>query len=170
MAAALWRNTQSCLTGPSKPSENKIAALGSTKRLRWSHYDYLCLVRRLRSLSCGILPCMPTDSNEHIASYYRSKVIVSSLRRGSFCTAFGSYFVLLLSCLPAGQTRRMWMVRQGSSLTWLSIRIRLQRRKPGESNKLFDLIVLPQDTIRPIRSIRGRNTNRKHSGAWRALL
>ena len=24
-------------------------------------------------------------------------------------------------------------------------------RKPGESNKLFDLIVLPQDTIRPIR-------------------
>ena len=36
------------------------------------------------------------------------------------------------------------------------MRIRLQGRKPGESNKLFDLIVLPQDTIRPIRSIRGK--------------
>ena len=47
------------------------------------------------------------------------------------------------------------MVRQGSSLTWLSIRIRLQGRKPGESNKLFDLIVLTQDTIRPIRKICG---------------
>ena len=86
---------------------------------------------------------------------HRSEVIVSSLRKGSFCTAFGSYFVLLLSCLPAGQTRRMWRVRQGSSLTWLSMRIRLQRRKPGETNKHFDLIVLPQDTIRPIRKIRG---------------
>ena len=31
------------------------------------------------------------------------------------------------------------MVRQGSSLTWLSIRIRLHGRKPRESNKLFDL-------------------------------
>ena len=62
-------------------------------------------------------------------------------------------FVAFLSA--SGQTRRMWRVRQGSSLTWLSIRIRLQGRKPGESNKLFDLIVLPQDTIRPIRKIRG---------------
>ena len=44
------------------------------------------------------------------------------------------------------------------------------RRMPGGSYKLFDLIILPQDTIRPIRSIRGRNTKRKHSGAWRALL
>ena len=41
-----------------------------------------------------------------------------------------------------GQTRRVWRVRQGSSLTWLSIRIRLQGRKPGESNKLFDLYYL----------------------------
>ena len=30
--------------GPSKPPENKIAAVGSTKRLRWSHNDYLRLV------------------------------------------------------------------------------------------------------------------------------
>ena len=29
--------------------------------------------------------------------------------------------------------------RQASSLTWLSIRIGLQGRKPRESNKLFDL-------------------------------
>ena len=35
----------------------------------------------------------------------------------------------------------MWRVRQGSSLTWLSIRIRLQGRKPEESNKLFDLFL-----------------------------
>ena len=35
------------------------------------------------------------------------------------------------------------------------MRIRLQRRKPGENNKHFDLIVLPQDTIRPIRKICG---------------
>ena len=34
--------------GPSKPPENKIAAKGSTKRLRWSHNDILCLVGRLR--------------------------------------------------------------------------------------------------------------------------
>ena len=33
----------------------------------------------------------------------------------------------------------MGRVRQGSSLAWLSIRIGLQGRKPGESNKLFDL-------------------------------
>ena len=33
----------------------------------------------------------------------------------------------------------MGRVRQGSSLTWLSIRIGLQGRKPRESNKLFDL-------------------------------
>ena len=37
------------------------------------------------------------------------------------------------------------MVRQGSSLTWLSMRIRLQGRKPRESNKLFDLFYRPQD-------------------------
>ena len=33
----------------------------------------------------------------------------------------------------------MGVIRQGSSLTWLSIRIRLQGHKPRESNKLFDL-------------------------------
>ena len=75
---------------------------------------------------------------------------------GLFCTAKGSYFVLWLSCLPAGQTRRMWMVRQGSSLTWMSIRIRLQGRKPRESNKLFDLFYRHRTLIRPIRSIRGK--------------
>ena len=31
------------------------------------------------------------------------------------------------------------MDRQGSLLSWLSIRIGLQGRKPRESNKLFDL-------------------------------
>ena len=33
----------------------------------------------------------------------------------------------------------MGRVRQGSSLTWLNMRIGLQGRKPRESNKLFDL-------------------------------
>ena len=54
------------------------------------------------------------------------------------------------------------MVGQGSSLTWMSIRIGLQGRKPRESNKLFDLFFPPQDTIRlirPIRPIRGRKKN-----------
>ena len=44
-----------------------------------------------------------------------------------------------------GQTRRMWRVRRGSSLSWLSIRIRLQGRMPRESNKLFDLLFPSQD-------------------------
>ena len=44
LAAALCRNSQSCLAGPSKPTENKIAADGSKKRLPWSHNDILCLV------------------------------------------------------------------------------------------------------------------------------
>ena len=35
----------------------------------------------------------------------------------------------------------MGRARQGSSLTWLSIRIGLQGRKSGESNKLFDLFL-----------------------------
>ena len=34
--------------GPSKPPENKIAAVGSKKRLPWSHNDILRLVERLR--------------------------------------------------------------------------------------------------------------------------
>ena len=52
-------------------------------------------------------------------------------------------FVVFLSV--CGQTRQMGMVRQGSSLSWLSIRIGLQWRMPGESNKLFDLLFPSQD-------------------------
>ena len=44
LAAAQCRNSQSCLAGPSKPPENKIAADGSKKRLPWSHNDILRLV------------------------------------------------------------------------------------------------------------------------------
>ena len=44
-----------------------------------------------------------------------------------------------------GQTRRVWMVSRGSSLSWLSIRIGLQGHKPRESNKLFDLLFPSQD-------------------------
>ena len=39
--------------GPSKPPENKITAVGSTKRLPWSHNNILRLVRYLSS---GVLP------------------------------------------------------------------------------------------------------------------
>ena len=45
LGSTLWRNSQSCLAGPSKPPESKIAAVGSTKRLPWSHNDILRLVR-----------------------------------------------------------------------------------------------------------------------------
>ena len=48
----------------------------------------------------------------------------------------------------------MGMVSQGSLLTWQTIRIGLQGRKPGESNKLFDLYYRHRTLIRPIRSIR----------------
>ena len=52
----------------------------------------------------------------------------------------GQLFCFVGFLSSCGQTRWVWMVRQGSSLSWLSIRIRLQGRKPGESNKLFDLL------------------------------
>ena len=86
---------------------------------------------------------------------HRSKVIVSSLRWRLILYCLRQLFCFVAFLSACGQTRRMWRVRQGSSLTWLSMRIRLQRRKPGENNKHFDLIVLPQDTIRPIRKICG---------------
>ena len=50
LGSTLWRNSQSCLAGPSKPPESKIAAVGSTKRLPWSHNDYPRLVRGSRPL------------------------------------------------------------------------------------------------------------------------
>ena len=50
-----------------------------------------------------------------------------------------------------GQARRMWVVGQGSSLAWLTIRIGQQGRKPGERNKLFDLFYRHRTLIRPIR-------------------
>ena len=51
---------------------------------------------------------------------------------------------------------------QGSSLTWMTIRIGLQGRKPGERNKLFDLFYRHRTLIRPIRLIRGKR--RKATG------
>ena len=56
LGSTLWRNSQSCLAGPSKPPENKIAAVGSTKRLPWSHNDILRLVRGAPVLWISILP------------------------------------------------------------------------------------------------------------------
>ena len=106
-----------------------------------------------------VLPSRQQSATCTLVTYeegtHRSKVIVSSLRWRLILYCLRQLFCFVAFLSACGQTRRMWMVRQGSSLTWLSIRIRLQGRKPGESNKLFDLIVLPQDTIRPIRSIRG---------------
>ena len=57
LGSTLWRNSQSCLAGPSKPPESKIAAVGSTKRLPWSHNDILRLVRGSRPLDF----CFTTD-------------------------------------------------------------------------------------------------------------
>ena len=104
----------------------------------------IVLPSRQRSAICHLL------SHEDRLLVGLRKLSVAS-DGGSFCTAKGSYFALWLSCLPVGQTRRMWMVRQGSSLMWLSIRIRLQGRKPEESNKLFDLLFRHKTRIRPIR-------------------
>ena len=75
----------------------------------------------------------------------RSKVTVSSLRRRLILYCQGQLFCFVAFPSASGQTRRMGMVRQGSSLTWLSIRIGLQGRKPGESNKLFDLFYRSQN-------------------------
>ena len=76
---------------------------------------------------------------------HRSKVIVSS-RRWRLILYCQRQLLCLFGCLSAcGQTRRMWMVRRGSSLSWLSIRIGLQGHKPRESNKLFDLFSPSQD-------------------------
>ena len=69
----------------------------------------------------------------------RSEVTVSSLRWRLILNCLRQLFCFDGFLSACGQTRRMGMVRQGSSLTWLSIRIGLQGRKPGESNKLFDL-------------------------------
>ena len=71
----------------------------------------------------------------------RSEVIVSSLRWRLILYCQGQLFCFDAFLSACGQTRRMGMVRQGSSLTWLSIRIGLQGRKPRESNKLFDLFL-----------------------------
>ena len=130
------------------------------------------LLRRCTRLLM-VLPSRQRSAMCSLVSYeegaHRSKVIVSSLRWRLILYCLRQLFCFVAFLSACGQTRRMWRVRQGSSLSWLSIHIRLQGRKPGESNKLFDLIVLPQDTIRPIRKIRGKNKNHKHSCAWRAL-
>ena len=48
-------------------------------------------------------------------------------------------FCFVVFRLPAGQTRQMGRFRQASLLAWMNITTWLQGRKPGESNKLFDL-------------------------------
>ena len=68
-------------------------------------------------------------------------------------------FCFVVSLSACGQTRQMWRIRRGSSLSWLSIRIRLQGRKPRESNKLFDLF-FPSHDLSPVKekcSLRGHN-------------
>ena len=57
LAAALCRNSQSCLAGPSKPPENKIAAFGSTKQAPLEPQRYPSPGERLRPPpSSGVLP------------------------------------------------------------------------------------------------------------------
>ena len=81
----------------------------------------------------------------------RSEVTVSSLRRRLILYCKGQLFCFVGFLSASVQTRQMWVVRQGSSLTWMTIRIRLQGRKPGESNKLFDHFYHHRILIRPIR-------------------
>ena len=73
-----------------------------------------------------------------------SEVTVRSLRWRLILYCQRQLFCFVAFPSACGQTRRMWMVRQGSSLSWLSIRIGLQGRKPRESNKLFDLFYRPR--------------------------
>ena len=75
----------------------------------------------------------------------RSKVTVRSLRWRLILYCLRQLFCFVVFLSACGQTRRMGMLRQGSSLSWLSIRIRLQGLKPRESNKLFDLFSPLQD-------------------------
>ena len=75
----------------------------------------------------------------------RSEVIVSSLRWRLILYCQGQLFCFVGFLSARGQTRRVCIVRRGSSLSWLSIRIGLQGRKPRESNKLFDLFFPSHD-------------------------
>ena len=56
----------------------------------------------------------------------RPEVTVSSLRWRLILYCQGQLFCFDAFLSACGQTRRMGMVRQGSSLTWLTIRIGLQ--------------------------------------------
>ena len=137
-------------------------------RLPRSHNDILRLVRG-SAPSSSVLPSKPPDSNEHIASYYWSEVIVSSLRRRLILYCQGQLFCFDAFLSACGQTRRMGMVRQGSSLTWLSIRIGLQGRKPRESNKLFDLFFPPWGNfVQSVQSV--QSVVEKESILWRTAL
>ena len=86
----------------------------------------------------------PEDWGE---AYHHAKDIVVAPGE-PFCTANGSYFVLWLSVCQ-GQTRRVGRFSQASLLAWMNITTWLQRRKPGESNKLFDLFPPQSNPFNP---------------------
>ena len=108
----------------------------------------MVLPSRQRSATCSLVT--------YEEGTHRSKVIVSSLRRRLILYCLWQLFCFVAFLSASGQTRRMWRVRQGSSLSWMNIRIRLQGHKPEESNKLFDLFYRRRTLIRLIRPIRGR--------------
>ena len=93
LAAALCRNSQSCLAGPSKPSENKIAAVGSKKRLPWSHNDILRLMEGLRS--CPLAYCPPGRVSSVGLSWHTSSVGVPGY--SGYCPP-GSRVLCVTSC------------------------------------------------------------------------
>ena len=59
---------------------------------------------------------------------------------------------ILLEGFPSaeGQTRRVGRFREASLLAWMNITNRLQGRKPGESNKLYDLFPPQENPSNPL--------------------
>ena len=79
------------------------------------------------------------DSVRRRTGFHEAQVIVRSLRWRLILYCLRQLFCFDAFPSASGQTRQRGRIRRGSSLTWLSIRIGLQGRKPRESNKLFDL-------------------------------
>ena len=100
-----------------------------------------CLTPSIRKLIRSIRPIRGRIQSKG-QELSTSQRISLWLQRSLFCTAIGSYFVLWFSVCQQ-QTRQEGRFRQANLLAWMNITIRLQGRKPGESNKLFDLY-LPQ--------------------------
>ena len=123
---------------------------GATSVRTMMHHIALCclegstmsnLVHRRRRCARIVPYMILLPGGQYARGWERSLSPGEGYRCGSgepFCTANGNYFVLWLS-VRQGQTRRVGRFSQASLLAWMNITTWLQRRKPGESNKLFVL-------------------------------